>query len=296
MEKVQDKLDFSCAAGIVTFNPDLVKLKRNILSLLKQASLTEIIVVDNHSDNFDEIVQLLRKFKIKIIRNKDNFGIATALNIIMETAYRSNIGWVLTCDQDSIVPDNLMVDFLEYTDISNLAVLCPKIFDMNTKIVLNDDNGTEIEDVDECITSGSLNNVQMWKQINGFDDFLFIDSVDFDYCRRLKEAGLRIIQINKVILKHEIGNMKLVNIFGIKVLVLNHNAFRKYYINRNRVYCDYKEFEKLKLVSILFFLKSILFIFLFENNKIKKIKATVNGFRDGINSGRQLLRGKSNVR
>lgn len=34
---------------------------------------------------------------------------------------------------------------------------------------------------DECITSGSLTSVEAWQKIGGFDEWLEIDGVDFDF-------------------------------------------------------------------------------------------------------------------
>ena len=66
--------------GIVTFNPDLGRLKDNINAVLVQVK--HILIVDNGSDNFEE-VNCLFSDDITIIKNVKNEGIAKALRQIM---------------------------------------------------------------------------------------------------------------------------------------------------------------------------------------------------------------------
>lgn len=45
----------SCTVGIVTFNPDAIRLKANIDNILKNTTKANIVVADNGSKNIDEI-------------------------------------------------------------------------------------------------------------------------------------------------------------------------------------------------------------------------------------------------
>ena len=89
------------AAGIVLYNPDTERLKENIEAILPQVD--QIIVVDNGSSNVDEICELLNKYEqIKFIWNEENYGIAKALNQLLYFAYKNDVEWILTIDQDSV--------------------------------------------------------------------------------------------------------------------------------------------------------------------------------------------------
>jgi GT2 family glycosyltransferase len=58
------------------------------------------------------------------------------------------------------------------------------------------------------ITSGNLLKVSAFERIGGFREDLFIDSVDFDFCLRLKKSGYRIMRCNQAILYHSLGERK----------------------------------------------------------------------------------------
>ncbi len=89
-------------AGIITYNPELVVLEKNIASIISQIEC--IVIVDNGSRNISAITDLVDKYKIHIIKNKDNYGIATALNQAMDYGKRSGFLWMLSLDHDSQCP------------------------------------------------------------------------------------------------------------------------------------------------------------------------------------------------
>ena len=67
-------------AGIVTFNPDIELLRKNIEAICAQVDL--VIIVDNGSRNLEDIRPLADAHHCKLIPNAQNEGIATALNQI----------------------------------------------------------------------------------------------------------------------------------------------------------------------------------------------------------------------
>ena len=46
------------------------------------------------------------------------------------------------------------------------------------------------EEVNMVITSGNIINLSLYKNIEGFNEELFVDFVDFDLCYQIKEKGL----------------------------------------------------------------------------------------------------------
>lgn len=287
MDELQETIKF--ISGIVTYNPNIIKLEKNIDSIFGQSFMDEIVIVDNGSKNILDIRELCDRLGVILLENTENLGIASALNRIMNKAKELGYSWVLTCDQDSILPKNMLQHFSKHIGLRNVAIISPKVFDVNSQTLIDDIiSDEEFLEIDKCITSGSLNSIQSWESVGGFDEFLFIDNVDFDYCFRVRKLGLRIIRDNTVILEHELGRTKNVNFFGRTFPILNHNPTRKYYIARNRIYCDYKNKEGLKINSILYMLKSFLFILLYENNKISKLRKTFLGMLDGLRLGKKL--------
>jgi rhamnosyltransferase len=132
-----------------------------------------------------------------------------------------------------------------------------------------------IDDIDFCITSGSLLNLKIWNLIGGFDEKMFIDGVDFDYCIRIKKNGFTIKRLNYVKLDHEIGHGKKVRLFRRNALVLNHSKLRLYYISRNYLYLGFKHRQHLKwFIEVA---KRILLVLLYEKQKFAKLHYMFKG-------------------
>lgn len=277
MEEIKH-MDIS--AGIVLFNPDINRLKENISAVIVQC--THIYLVDNGSNNIDEVKELLNQYnqsKISILCNTENQGIAKALNQLTAAAQKGGFEWILTLDQDSIAPSNIVEEFEKYTNNLNAGMLCPVICDRNKGVVVEAKNG--YREIDECITSGSLLNIKAWREIGGFDESMFIDGVDFDICYRLRKSGYKILCIQSVVLLHELGRIEYHRFIFWKVLVKNHSAFRKFYIARNTVYLARKEHTNI-VKAILQNMKLFLIAVCYEDDKWKKSKKILQGTVDGF--------------
>ena len=95
-------------AGVVTYNPELSRLKENLATLVNQVD--ELYIFDNGSDNVVEIENLLDQYARKIVLHKEgkNAGIAFALKNIMKFAKECKFDWVLSVDQDSVLDSHLV--------------------------------------------------------------------------------------------------------------------------------------------------------------------------------------------
>lgn len=267
--------------GIVTYNPDISLLRSCVDALF--AACEQVVIVDNGSSNVKEVAEFSSN-NIHLIENKANLGIAKALNQIFETARDNGFEWVLTLDQDTIVPSSILNEAEELLKIDDdIAVVCPRIHDVisgETWPQLGD--FTQVIYVDRCITSGSVNSVRAWETVGGFDEFLFIDEVDHDFCYRLNKKGFKICLASNLVIDHKIGETQIRKVFGKKIFIRNHSAFRKYYICRNIVYLSRKFYGKVRLDAIVHVLAFTGKTALFEKEKVKKIAACVRGIRDGI--------------
>ena len=274
-------------AGITLYNPNIDRLKENIDAIYFQVE--EVVCVDNGSDDFKQIKQLLTSQypEIVVIQNQKNLGVAKALNQMFAYAKENGFDWVLTLDQDSVCPDNLIKVYREvvsrlneFEDLRHVGILCPQTVDRNF------DSRTDYQEkyilVDKCITSASLTSVKTWETVGGFWEELFIDFVDHDFCARCKEHGIKILQLNDVQILHELGNGVHHNFLGRRVTALNHRPMRKYYMVRNwiiymHVHKDVIDYKKERNSYRFFFLKT----FLFEKQKLEKLKQMRKGRRDG---------------
>jgi rhamnosyltransferase len=269
-------------AGIVLYNPNEKRLTENIESILPQVSM--LILVDNSSINTESILNIWRQdSKIKIIKNIKNEGIAKALNQMCEKASVENYEWILTLDQDSVCPGNLIEKFLKFTEYSDIGIICPR-FELNINGHLLKKMTKNFDYVDYCITSASLTNLEAWNKSGKFDEWMFIDCVDYDFCLKLKNSGYKIIRVNNIIISHEVGNPQIKKLlFGWEIVLHNHNPLRNYYISRNTVYILKKYWRNksvYKWVPRLFYWQICKLIF--EKNKKQTFVSFINGCRVGL--------------
>lgn len=272
--------------GIVLYNPNLERLSVNLSTCLKQAD--NIILVDNNSNNISQITESYgSNNKIKIIYNKKNMGIAYALNQILNYAYKNSFKYFLTLDQDSVMCKNYLTTMLcHLRDKSGWTIACPTILDINIsrsdRKKYDKTNDVElIEDSKAVITSGCIVNTKAAIKVGGFNNKLFIDYVDVDFNERVLRSDRKILRIRKAILYHELGKSEYHHLLGLKILVDNHNSFRRYYITRNRLYVSRKYFgTKAYLKEMLRVFFSGLKILLFEDDKLQKISSIKHGIKD----------------
>lgn len=271
-------------AGIVTYNPDLELLKNNISSLLPQVD--EVIVFDNGSKNSGDLLKLLDNFGIDdVILYKVNVGIATALNRLCEDATSKSFEWILTMDQDSICDSKMLYNLTKYLN-SDVGIVAPRVEFWSDKSLIYATRMDQeaVSEIEACITSGSLTNLNAWKQIGGFNDWMFIDRVDNEFCIRLKINLFNILRVHSAVLFQRAGEMKFLKLpFGKKVLLPYYSEFRNYYICRNNTYIirKYHEFINVKH-ELACFIYSQMIKLLFEGNRIKTIRSTFKGIKDGL--------------
>ncbi|RYM93672.1 glycosyltransferase family 2 protein [Bifidobacterium animalis] len=270
--------------GIVTYNPDIKLLELNISSVKSQVDY--IVIVDNHSDNITLIQELANKYHCDLIRNSLNKGIAAALNQATSAGAEKHFDWMLSLDQDSTCPPNFCFALSQFFDVDEkTAIVAPIIRDRKNGIIGHNPE-SEYADVRTCITSGSCTRVSAWKSVSGYDEVLFIDSVDFDFCYRLRKAGYRILQTRAAVLDHSIGEAKRSKLFNIPHS--QHSAFRYYYIARNNIYYPKKNHMYLRMLrGHIRNCRALFGIILFESDKRGKCKSLLRGWIAGCTMHRR---------
>ena len=184
------------AAIIITHMPsvDIVSKVNRIFA----QGVTEVIIVDNTPDDrfFSALSFGLFDHMPQVIRNKKNLGVARALNQGMEMAQQFGYKWVVAFDQDSTVVVDFFLRMAQvYNRISSstgrlIAMLGPNYIDQVLhRPAYAVDLAVEAMEVLDVITSGSLLSVEVFSASGGFDEKLFIDMVDTEYCFRVRQAG-----------------------------------------------------------------------------------------------------------
>lgn len=275
------------AAIIVSYNPDS-NLFDSINLLLNQVE--KMIIVDNGSkEKYVKYIKSINEDKIEIILNKENLGIATALNIGVRKALENGYEWILTMDQDSKAsPDMVKKMFNVYNSINreerkDILSIFPNFVDERIQSIEENSNMNSYEYVDADITSGNLLRKEVFEKVGFFDDSLFIDLVDTDFCMRLNEKGIKMIKIRDAVLYHSLGESKTIKGILGSFNTSNHSALRRYYMTRNRFYI-WEKYKGLNSFTLnrdkKLFKKEFVKIILGEKDKVNKIKMVLRGYKD----------------
>lgn len=274
-------------AGIVTYNPDILRLECNIQALYENG-IKEIYIVDNNSINKKDVKESVEKLKIaNVIYFNENKGIATALNKILEIALQNKFQWCITMDQDSVLPESFVHEAQPFLS-TDVGLVCP----CSEESEISNSHSKGIIEQSRCITSGAITSVEAWQHCGGFDELLFIDYVDFDFCVRIRVGGYHIYKMTSFLLDHQLGNVNIKIFLGKQIPIYNHSPKRTYFFVRNGIIFIKKNHSYICVTKECYtILRWVLIKILFEGNKIQTVKSFFTGFIDGI---RYKKRGKNN--
>lgn len=265
--------------GIVTYNPELGRLRENIEAAVLQVG--NILIIDNGSDNQERIEDLIQEYpQIDIVKFDKNLGISYALRRLMDKAVSENYKWVLTLDQDSVILPSLIEHYLEKCELECAGALTCDLVDRNYE--KNIDTSVGVVDVFECFTSGFFLNCEAYLKTDGYNAELFIDYVDYDICYKLLEQGETIKKIKFSGVLHEYGHAEYKKFLWKQIIVTHHPCWRKYYMTRNDIWMSVKHPTYVAKSSvcrriIAMIIKSIIY----ERHKMKSLFYIAKGIVDG---------------
>jgi rhamnosyltransferase len=283
------------ASIVVLYNTSLEDLE-NLKNTIK---IFEKIYIINNSPEDKNILDFFDNNifeNLKFFINPTNLGIAQALNKGCELAMEDNFEWVVTLDQDSLFDIQIiqtMVNTINngHIDIESIGIIAPLI--SNHGLVENH-NSENLEIIDYCITSGNLISLEKWKEVQGFDESLFIYHVDNEFCFKMKKHDFKIVRVNSAIIEHKVGQRGTFSIFGKNILWDIHSPIANYYITRNTIvfisdlfkngmYQDCLRFIKYHL------LKDNIKTILFQNDRLTQLKYIIWGYWDAVSSKKGKL-------
>jgi len=275
-------------AGIVTYNPDARRLRENIESVIGQVD--RVFIADNASANIAEIKDSLSNKPVEWIENSENLGIACALNQLLNLADKHEYEWILTLDDDSVCGDGMVARLLTATaHYDNIAVSSPRIADSREGSSYIDPDSsvfTEFNEINMCITAGSLTNVRAVLEHGGFNEKLFIDHVDHEMCLRLKEYGYKIIKVNSAEIFQEFGAESTQRRFLWKTYTQRgYSPVRVYYHTRNSLFMVRKygrKFDRRPRYFYFYLIFAFTARFIYEPNRSKRLKAFIKGYFEGL--------------
>ncbi len=290
-------------AVVVLFRPE-PEVSENLRALVRECG--HVVVADNGCPA-EFRLHLEAIPGVEWLAMGGNVGVATALNRCLARADARGFKWVITFDQDSMPEPGLADELLATARrIERSGVVGPCIFDPalrrahtwlrpNAAIPVffqrTASGGRDIDEVTMVITSGALTSVAAWRAVGGFDETLFIDFVDTDFCLRLRRAGWRVSVSGAARLAHKLGRRERRRALGVSFHPTHHVPVRHYYICRNRPRMIARHGLREPHWLLFELCAAAMWVFrvlAFEGDRTRKITAMILGTWDG-------LRGRSGI-
>ena len=256
---------------------------------------THVVVVDNTPGAEPTVADKISDPRVKVLRSGQNVGLAAALNLgIRELPADADADAVLFLDQDSVLPKDVVTALAAYLDDPTIGIAAPTPWDAahdssyDTLAALRSD----VADRTDVITSGMLIRRSALDRTGSFREDFFVDFVDIDFCLRLRRAGLRIVQDQRLKLPHSLGNRRVHRLGPLRIQIVHYSVWRLYWIARGASTLLRENVVRDPVWS----LKAVLFLAswtwrtaAFEDSRVRHVAALARGMRDGL-LGRVSLR------
>ena len=246
----------------VAFNPNPERLAEQIRAL--QGEVHDVIVVDNGSDASVAALPQLAGLPMRMLDLGANTGVAHGFNAGVAAARERGAEFVLLLDDDSVPAPGMVAELVAACRRRRVdggppvAAVGPRVQDARDPhdypfIRLGWTHnrhvrcGTSANDVIACdflISSGSLVPMEAFAEVGEFDEGLFIDSVDLEWCFRARSRGLMLYGVCAARLDHRLGDRRQAVLNAFELVV--HSPERVYYMTRNRFLLYRRSYMPLK--------------------------------------------------
>ena len=281
---------YRICAIIVTHFPD-AGLPERVDSIARQVSA--VLIIDNGSPGSSNITALRRlrsESPVEVVLNRDNLGVATALNQGLRWALDNRYHWALMLDQDTVIEGGIVAAFQaaydQHPTRERIAVIGSNYWDPARQRELYRPTRCEVfVRRATVITSGSLLSMAAHETIGPFRDDFFIDHVDDEYCLRSRAKGFDVVLACPRVMVHVLGRSRARNLVLFKTWTSNHPASRWYYMTRNHVVLIREYFlkePKWVIRTLAHKAARILLMVLFEEDRSAKCRLLVRGVLDGL--------------
>lgn len=211
----------------------------------------KMIILDNSIAEHYGMFQGFSEDKIIYKCYNKNVGLCAALNDGMRIAAKIGCKWVLILDADSVIVSDIVNVYENYIDTNNttdVAVLSPvHLFDRSKA---HPYDGISIRKW--SMTSGCYYSVNVFKELGGFFEELFVDCLDQDYCYRAKEKGYKIVECGQAIIEHYPAQTRELKFFGKSILKYGEASPWRYYMQmRGLVWIVKRYGSKIDAITIL---------------------------------------------
>ncbi len=289
-------------AVIVTYFPDS-RVLEDLLRVIA-AQVHHVLVIDNGSSQRAPFAADVDAGNLTLLGLQDNVGLAAAQNMGADWARREGFSHILLLDQDSS-PDGSMVEQLlsaladlEQRGVS-VAAVGPRIIDarthkqtpfiqfglpLNRKYPCAPPIANTLVQTSFLVASGMLIPLDRFDVVGPFDEGLFIDNVDMEWCFRAAHTGYGVFGCCSTSLTHRLGERAIEVWPRGWATIYWHPPIRQYYITRNRL-ALYKKPETpvaWLVQDLLRALFKILYFPLFVKPRLTYARLILRGISDGI--------------
>ncbi|WP_041741244.1 glycosyltransferase family 2 protein [Collimonas fungivorans] len=298
---MNDLNKISTAAIVVGYFPEY----KIVVNLLKSLSpqVDHLILVDNGGSR--EAYDFAQKegLAIEYIEFKKNLGLGHALNMGFERAVSLGVKYVATFDQDSAPVADLIANLRNAHQMFegqgvNCAAVAPVFFDRReaTKVYfpfyleregriisrMPNNCADNYVETDALITSGMLVRTDVWTGGVHYDDGLFVDYTDTEWCFRARAKGYKLFGCLRIEMGHAPSDAPPARIFGLSFF--RYSPLRRYYYFRNTVsFCraDYVSWAWRRRLTygltLRFFINCLI-----DKKKLRSLKMMLAGVYDGL--------------
>ncbi len=298
----------SCGGVVVTYRPDPGFAAR--LAAMCQ-EVGRMVVVDNTatSATSDSLAAIRAHCGCQLLCNDSNLGTAAALNRGFAELERLGCRWAVAFDQDSTPEAGLVAHLRAYADRQPdrpAAVVGSNWIDAarggpsrfltrHPSLPLCFKRVTAERDlpaVTTVIMSGALFSLAAWRALGGFDESLFLDLVDADYCLRTRRAGRAVSVAANARLLHPRGRKRAVRFLGRTWWPAFMPTWRLHHLFRNRVLLFRRHAWRephWAAFEITYALKILAEVVFLEDQTFAKLGACLRGTWDGVWGRRRPL-------
>jgi rhamnosyltransferase len=297
-------------AIVVTFNPP-PEIGEILLQAARQSD--SLIVVDNNSrfelrKTLESIVDGISKDPSregktapKLLSNSTNLGLAEGMNQGLRLGLQGNCALFLFLDQDSLLlpgaVSGLVEGFLELSPRFRLGAVVATNLDANKYLVedlhvsyarrRHGYHESGFREVFWWKTSGTLIPKSTLEGVGEFRSDFFIDSIDHEYCYRLRSSGYRIFWVTESKIEHRLGDPVKARFGPFRINLPKQQSWRYYYITRNPVWIAKRYLGRFKLDLSVYFVFNFSLVavsWIFQQDRRAMLGFIGRGVLDGLRS------------
>lgn len=269
-------------AIVVTYYPEKELLVRNVQAFIEHVD--KVLIWENTPSPDKLDYRFIIHEKVEYFGDGIN-SISRALNFAWEYANEKEYDYLLTMDQDSYFENfDFYVAKTVLCENAPIGIWTPQ---MNKEFV-----SSEYEEIDIPITSGMLASVKIVNKIGGWNESYTIASVDDEFFLQAHQCKIKKYKVKDASLLQRFGITQVVTVFGHKLELRNYGPQRLYDIYRNNIILirKYPKIDYLRKNFFHYWLKAIVLVFLFENQRFKKTAAIFKGILSGLRYKNEELR------